>query len=283
MVHDEKHTTAQRVGAIVLGLLIMAAAVCGYLWTEAQRSGATTTLNEILSAYEDKSRESPSQDHPFAYVHGRAESEEDLVDQLFDIKVRGVFFERTVKRLTKQVTKPGVEGGRTIVTYDWVKGGEPPFTYLRIYPDSLRVAGSTVSSQLLDWRLEGEAIPCDDTRIKAVPAYRTQPLLCLSNGEFSNRAEEEAPEEGDIRITFSYLPLGEISILGKLSDGILYPIEDANETYLYLIEAGKRSPEELVRTAQSRIVTQQNTGRWICLGIFLLGLFFFTSPFRKAR
>ena len=176
-----------------------------------------------------------------------------------------------------------MEGGPKIVSYEWSLGGEHPLSHAVQTPSLLKVAGVAVSSQMLDWPIEGEVIRCGDERIGAIPEYKGQTLKCRSDGEFTNREEGKTYEEGDIRVSFTYYPLDEISLIGRLSDGVLYPVEDQSEKFLYLFESGKKSVEQLVESARARANKSDNIGWWYSFAIFLLGLFFFTALFRNRR
>ncbi|MEM7704975.1 MAG: TMEM43 family protein [Pseudomonadota bacterium] len=282
MTQEKQQKTWQKVAAMIYGLVFMSVAVWGFLWSERQRTGATTTLDEILESYIDRSAigSSTAKEYPYVYVRGKAESEELLVDDLFGLKLRALFLERRMERLERKVSRS--EGSRT-VSYEWVSFAEPPLTTYYTTPDPLEVSGVVLSRQLLDWRFEGERIRCDDERISNIPPFRGKALFCQSDGRLANWPEAESASEGDVRIAINYLPLGDVSALGRFSDGVLYPIEDKNQAYLYLIEPGTRTPEALVATARARVKKGGNIGRWSSIGVFLVGLFFFSGPFRHRQ
>lgn len=282
MVQEKQQTKLQKIGSMVYGSIFMAFAVWGFLWNERQRTGAATTLNEILESYVDRTviGSDTSRVYPYVYVYGQAESEEILVDDLFGLELRALFLERRIEQLVRKVSN--TDGNRT-VTYDWEMPAGPPFSIYYETPNPLEVSGLRLSEQILDRRLVGEQIRCDDQRIQTVPSLGDRPLFCRSDGMFSNKPEAESLVEGDIRLSLHYLPLEDVSVIGQLSEGVLYPIEDKNRRYLYLLEAGKKMPEELVATARSRVKKSGNIGLGFCVGIFLVGLFFFTAPFWRRQ
>lgn len=280
MKPNENKSLAQKIGSIALGLILIALAIWLYTWSKSQRDGASETLTDILGSYRDLSDggNSAVEDYPFAYLQGNVETQEELFDELFGLRVQGLFFRRTVLQLVRVVDER-TEGGRNIVSYEWSGGGEFPLISLRLQPVSVNLEGFTVSSQLLDWLTEGETIRCDDERFTQSQKFNEERLICRADGEFSNKGDDESYEEGDIRVSFSYLPLGPVSLIGKLAEGTLYAIEDVNETYLYLFEPGFKTPEELVDTMQTSTNNNMRISIWFSLGVFLLGLFLCLAPF----
>ena len=285
MYQDEGRTKSQTILSILIGLILVALAVWFHLSFDSSRDGSLGTLDEMLSALRipDHALENTGQgDVPdYVYLQGHAVAGAELTDEDFGIQLTGLFLERQVQELVREIVKR--PEGRPLTEFHWRERIQHPMTGYREQSKPVTLSGYLVSSSLVDYLEDGIPIPCDDRRITRIPEYKGEELVCRSDGTFHSQPEGTAEDVGDIRVTFAYLPPGTVSMIARHEGGELSLVADKEGTYLDLIKAGEYSPEELVQIAQGEWVDRASRAAWFSGIVLCLGLFLIVAPLWKKH
>lgn len=283
MHQDERQTKSQMILSILIGVILIAAAASFYLSHHRARGSSDETLSEILYSYRTVDRAdqiAPRGEPPdYVYIQGQVSSDDELIDEDFGIRLTGLYLERRVQELVREMVRR--PEGRPLVELHWRERTSLPMTSYRRQPEPVTLLGHRVSGRLIDYLEGGSAIACDDTRITRTPSYDGRELICRPDGTFYSKPEGAAEDVGDIRVTFSYMPLGVVSMIARREGSDLTLIADKDGTYLNLISAGEYRPEELVAKAQGENADRSSSVAWFSLAVSCLGLFLVIAPFWK--
>lgn len=277
----------------LVGPLLLIGAVILIFWNESHSVRVIKSLKEGAANVVEASDYDSENDGELVHVTGETASEQTLTDPKFGVTSPGIRLNRNVQvyawtEKESSSSSTSVSGSKTTkktYTYDkkWVsslpksshfkqpEGHENP-TELKYDSASFQADKVTLGSYTLDPELVGKidktkSVSLDESSLKLPEGAK------LSGDTIYIGADSDNPAVGDLRITETVVPTGNLSVVaGQAAEGLLTPSDtDAGEK-IALVESGTKSAEEMFANAQAA----NRTFTWVArLGGFLMLLFGF--------
>lgn len=268
------------IGGVVIGLLLILLGIVLLFWNEGRAVQTARSLAEgkgivvsVSSGAVDAANEGK-----LIHTSGGIATDETLADTGFGIEARGVRLERKAemyqwveKSETKTETKVG-GGEESVTTYsysrEWVDRPvnsdsfkqpdghrNPQMTYqgqdFQIARGAL--GAFTLDKPVLD-RISGEeALPVAADRIDAIKAAAgaTAKPLSVVDGRIFMGFNPSSPMVGDQRVSYTLVPLGDISVVGRQAGGGFAAYQTQAGDALLMVNRGIVPAEQMFADAES--------------------------------
>lgn len=269
----------QSVGGMVFGLVLILAMVVILFWNEGRAVQTARSLAEGAGLVVSVSSSSidPADEGKLVHVSGPVTTSGPVSDPKFGIGASGLSLVRRVEMyqwVEKSTTEKKVEfgGSETQVTkytyerqwsdsyQDSSKFNEPA-EHANPQPKYEREVIDVTSAKLDAWTLDGAVISKvggskpfpvaaeEQTRIQEKLGNSVQ--VHVIEGRIHIGLIPEKPGVGDYRISYEYVPLDAISVIGRQSEGgiAFYPTASGDE--LLLVQNDKVQAQEMFKSAAS--------------------------------
>ncbi|WP_439574522.1 TMEM43 family protein [Phreatobacter sp.] len=280
----------QSITGILVGLGLIAAVIAGIFWNEGRAIGTTRALNEGASVTVSvpSARVDPANEGRLIHMTGDLRGAM-LADDEFQVRAQGVRLVRKVemyqwKEEQRTETRSNAGGSQTRTT---------TYSYTRVWSDrpidssrfrqrdnhqnpAMAVTGRsrTADNAMLggfnaDSRVIGLFGSSDERKLELTPAQiapfaaRFAGRARINDGGVYVGFDPANPNIGDVRITYSLLPEGPVSVVGKQVGSGLQPYMATNGHQVFLGATGTKAAGELYSGAHeaNRILT------WILRGL----------------
>jgi hypothetical protein len=124
----------------------------------------------------------------------------------------------------------------------------PPYSSDDFIADDGRLGEFAVSESQI--RAAGGLAPIAEAAVP--PALRNDGWRGHGSTWFKGRGSLDSPDVGDLRISFTVLPEGTLSLVGQQQGKALVPWTSSRDTEVMLVERGAASAPEMFEAAQSR-------------------------------
>jgi hypothetical protein len=273
----------QRLGGafkgILAGLLVLVVGLVGLFWNEGRAVTTARSLAEgaglVMSVPAD--RIDQANEGRLIHLSGTVATDETLTDPGFAVSVEAVRLIRKVEmfqwietaRSESRTRTGGAEETVTTYTYarDWssrpVNSGSfqesrghenPPMTIegRTVQVEAASLGAFTLGGVVLN-RIGGtQTLGVDPAGLEeARTAYGGTMPLSVRDGRIHLGADPQSPQVGDYRISFEYVPLGGISVVGRQEGDSLAPYRTQAGNSLLLVSNGTLSADEMFTSAQS--------------------------------
>lgn len=316
-VSGDGETSTERVGflqrltqslaGILVGLVLAAATVYGLFWNEGRAIGTTRALNEgaTVAVTVPATRVDPANENRLVHLNGQLAAGAPLADRDFRVEARGLRLVRRVemyqwKEDQKTESRSNVGGSQTrttTTTYERVWSDRPIDSTRFRQRDghgnpAMPVAGRTETAS--DARIGQFRADRPVLDLFGRSAERSLPLgaeaMAPFVARFGQRArlvdgtvyvgdDPQAPRIGDLRISYSILPEGPVSVAGRQTGDGLSPYVARNGREVFLGETGTKAADVLFAHAHesNSLIT------WILRGaaflVMWIGWFLVLRPF----
>ena len=274
-------------------------------WNEGRAVARYTALSEGQSAAVSIQSDSIDQGHDQKIVHvvGDTTIAQPATDQQFGMSVDAIALERNVEMyqwVEKEESKTEKKLGgskETKTTYTYVKEWrnspvnsasfkqtsghenptELPFKNKASYGEGVKL-GAFDFGELKSY-VEGEK----EVIIETLPEQAKSLGFALVNGALYKSAQSTGsattPNIGDIRVTFSSIPTGTISVIAQQSGSKLVQARASDGSSITLVENGTHSLEALFAQAESENATFTWILRAVGFGLMAIGFMLILGPF----
>ncbi len=259
---------------ILVGLLVIGAAVYLLFWNEGRSVKRYTTLQQGSGVVVAASSEQvdPADEGKLVHLSGLAESDEILHDPVFRISTKALKLQRKVemyqwKESTSSEERKKLGGGtETVTTYTYQRTWDEflidsssfkkleghqnpagmPFRSERFQAETVFVGAFTLSPQQV--AKIGNAVPLLIDQKNPIPHGVGAKAKPSTNGLYigDNPAN---PQVGDVRINFSHVLATEISLVGQQTGTSFTPYQTGDGSIL-LLTTGIHSAAEMFTEAQ---------------------------------
>lgn len=258
-------------GGALIGLLLFVVAFPLLFWNEGRAVRRAQDLAHGKDSVVSVKADPPDPKHAGKLVHvaGSAKATKPVVDPTFGVGVQALRLGRTVemyqwKEVSSSSTKKKVGGSETKTTeYTYEKQwsathidsgrfqdpdghqnpGAMPYESATFAPKQVKLGGFVLATSFV------EELPADtkfDARAAKLPTGAVQ------NGGGVYIGDPSSAEIGDVRITFQIAPEGVLTVVGAQKSGSIVPYKDDEMSgTIELIERGKKSSEEMFKSAQA--------------------------------
>ena len=279
---------------LLVGIAIVASAIALTVWNERRTASASNLRSIILSdAVSVDSDQSPA---AFAgklvRVVGEAGAKGEVQDPATDLSLPMLRLDRIVETAQWQENKIITHGGRDL-TYELVwsptrinsnrfqDGGRAhPNLPLRLESESFLPAAPHVGAWRADFATWQSLVA---SRLDDVPAKlmaKRVGALTKSGGWWWS-ANSERPRSGDVRLRYAAVPVGPLTVIGRVANGVITAPVDRDGAPLPLSAVGDQSAAAIVGEVAASGAWQTWQARSVALAILLLGSCILLSGVRK--
>lgn len=293
----------QRIGDSIKGILVGIVLVAGsaglLFWNEGRAAKTAAALNEGAGLVRTVANNTVATGNEGKLIHvsGDTSAAEEVKDPDIGFSQKGLKLARKVemyqwKEKKESKTREKLGGGQeTVTTYryskDWsdkkVDSGNfrhqrghqnPAFpsTTSRQFSVTGAKLGSFKLSQSVIGRLgSGERVDVPDT-LKDAAIAKFGPKARVEGGTIYVGTNPGSPSVGDVRVTYTLLPLQAVSVVGKQTSGGFSPFTASNGRQILLATTGTKDAAAMFQTAQD-----ENT--MLTWGLRVLGIFLMFAGF----
>lgn len=257
---------------VLIGIVLIPLSCWLLFWNEGRAVTTARSLSEGAGAIVAASVEriDPANDGKLVYIAGPLRGAERLSDPRFPVQVQNaVRLIRTVEMYqwrenSRSETRTRMGGGQETVT---------TYTYDRVWSSTLYDSTRFRQSGHDNPRGMAESSNTVTAPQGNVGAYRLTPEQLQSFGRpvpaaidpnnpeiLRHRAtvrdntiflgNPDAPQVGNLRITFTYVPQGEVSIIGRQDGNQIGPYQTRAGDRIFMMEAGRVPSQEMFRHAE---------------------------------
>ncbi len=297
----------QSITGILIGLALVAATVWGIFWNEGRAIGTTRALNEGagLTVTVPPTRVDPANEGKLVHVSGDLRSGGRLTDADFQITTEAVRLVRKVemyqwKEDQRTETRSNAGGSQTrTTTYEYTRvwsdrpidssrfrrrdGHENPA--MPVTGRSQTAPNATIGAFRADGRVIGLFGGSAERRLEVTDAQlrpfqsRFGNQARLADGNVYVGYDAGSPAIGDIRISYTVLPEGPVTVVAKQVGPGFGPYQASNGRDVFLGETGTKAAQELYAHAHesNRILTW--VLRLVALIVMWIGFNLVLRPF----
>ncbi len=291
--------------SFLVGIVFFIAAFPVLWWNEGRAVRTEKSLHEgqgaVVSVPAD--RVDPANNQKLIHITAKATTGETLTDPDFLVAANAIKLRRRVemyqwKEEKKEETRKKLGGGtETVTTYSYVKtwddspidssnfkeAGEhqnpPAMAYQSrdLQAEHVTAGAFTLTPSLLGQMSDYEPLPVTEQNLATLPADAKSKLK-VSNNSFYLGPDPQAPQIGDVRVTFSAVTPAEVSIVSKQTGTSFEPYKAAAGMDIEMLKRGAFTAQQMFQSA-----LQANTiMTWIlrAVGFFVMfiGLAMFFRP-----
>jgi hypothetical protein len=287
----------QRVGnsfvGMLVGFVLVIASGFGIFWNETNSAETASALAEGEKAVISVEAQSvnPANEGKLIHLTGEPVTKAPLADAQLGVKAMGLKLVRRVemfqwKQDERTETRSKLGGGEEkITTYSytrvWKDGriesssfkqpnghANPPLAFSQrdMVASDARLGAFTVPQTLLSQLSAGDRFDLEAGNVAAGPG-QTPPRQIL-DGALYIGANPTDPHVGDLRISYTLVGNGPISLIAAQTGASLMPFQSKVGQSLYMIEVGQKGAAQMFKEAESanRVFT------WIIRGVALLAM-----------
>lgn len=267
------------VGAVVIGLVLIVAMVVLLFWNEGRAVTTARSLDEGAAAVVAVDAGSIDAAHEGKLIHisGPVTTDATPADPDFGIEAKGIRLVRSVemyqwKEESKSETEKKLGGGEeTVTTYTYSKtwddrpinsgdfkkpdGHSNPDMTIRgksFQVPEAKLGAFTLDQPVLDLMSNDEALTLRPDQIDAIrAAYSGSKPAKVVDGRIYLGYNATSPQIGDYRVTYSLVPVGTSSIVGKQTGSRLTGYQTVAGDELLMVDAGSVSAEKMFEEAKT--------------------------------
>lgn len=298
----------QAIVGVLMGLVFVVVSIGLLFWNEGRAirtaQGLTEGAGIVRSVSADKV--DPSNDGRLVHVSGMLSTAGPVADPDFAIRARGVRLERHVevyqwKEETHSESRTRLGGGEErTTTYKYVRTwsdksidsdrfreprGHTNPVMLYQSRDSLaagtRLGAFAVPNSLLHGFGEAKLLPATEAQVNALQ-NRVEKPVSLNDGVLYVGRDPSQPAIGDMRISFSEVPLQNASVVAAQSASGFAPFPTNTGTTVELISPGIVDAKVMFQHAQEENVTMTWVLRFIGVVFMLVGFTLVLRPLAVA-
>ena len=284
-------------GAILFGLVAVPLACWGLFVNEGRAVKTARALSEgqglVVSISPD--RVDPAMMGKLVHLSGDVRSAAGVADPLFGVQAKGIKLVRKVEMYQFVETESG-SGQDRKVTYtrewrdhyiDWrrfkVPQGHNHGDAMSVQPATFMATDARIGQVPLGGsvgRLSGQVpLAVSDAGLAKARTTTPRQVRLIEHGYYIG-LDPTRPNIADLRITYSYVPEGPATIVGRQASAGLEPYRASNGREILLASSGLKSPAEMFGKAQDDNATMT----WILRAVGLFGMFIaFSSLFAPVR
>ena len=297
----------QSVAGVLVGIVLVFIVIGVLFWNEGRAVVTAQSLGEGQSAVVgiDPGTVQPGNEGKLVHAQGEAVVADPLVDPLLGVEAAGIRLQRQVemvqwKESSKSETRTKLGGGEeTVTTYtyarDWADGPvdssdfhapaghenpEMPVASDSIQAPSASFGGFTLGEEVL-LQVSGDepvALTAEAReRVESALAGLGRPVT-VALGRIFVGDNANAPALGDLRISYTRVPAGPLSLIARQSgDGFTAFQTEAGDALL-LVDTGLVSSDKMFADAQSTNVVITWIVRLVGLVVLFIGFALVTRP-----
>ncbi|WMJ73698.1 TMEM43 family protein [Cytophagaceae bacterium ABcell3] len=285
---------------ILFGIVCVVGSVYLLWWNEGRAVKTAKTLEEGAGAVVSIDNDNVNPDHEGALVHltGKANTEEILEDNLFDVSVNGIKLRRNVemyqwveKRDSKSEKKLG-GSEETTTTYSYEKswasspvnsnnfkkteGHENPSEFK--YKATSRTASNVelgafkLSSGLVDQINAFKTLELESVDTTKVPNAKLSENVIFIGDDISN------PQVGDMKVSFQVVSPSDVSLIARQVSNSFEPYKAKAGGNVFMLSMGNVSAESMFDSAKSTNTTTTWLLRFVGLFIMYAGFGMVLKP-----
>jgi flagellar biogenesis protein FliO len=286
------------VGGFFIGLLLILGMVVLLFWNEGRAVTTAKALAEgastVVSIQPDAT--DPANDGKLVHVGGKVTTGSTPADPDFGISAPGLRLERSVemyqwKQDSKSETTTKLGGGEeTVTTYTYAKdwsdrpidssgfkqpsGHSNPSMEIRdrqYQVPQAQLGAFTLDKPVLDLVGGEERLSIAPNRLSAVQsAFQGTAKVSIVDGRIYLGRDPASPAVGDYRVSYSLVPAGDLSIVGKQAGTRFEPYATKAGRDLLMVDSGLVPAEKMFADA----VAENTMITWILRIVGLVVLFF---------
>jgi hypothetical protein len=280
--------------AMVIGFVLIPISVVLHGWNEYRTVHRTRGLAEarrLVSTIPHSHQLAQELDNRLVHLSGKADTEEILADDRFNVRQRAIHLRRTVEMYQwteKEIHQRGSQdNSRRTFEYERIWSSSPidstrfqdayghdnpgfPFESRTLTAEHAFVGVYQLNDFLKQSMNEWQAIPISqETLLETIDADQRENYLLRNSELFISRGppEPDRPRIGDLRILFSSVQPAEVSLVAQMRGNSFAPFKTSNGENIQKLYLGKLTAEEVM----DRLDTENTTIAWMLRmgGVFL--------------
>ena len=285
------------VGGVLIGLLLVIGMIVLLFWNEGRAVTTAKALAEgagvVVSIQPDAV--DPANDGKLVHVGGKVSTDSTPSDPDFGISAPGLRLERSVemyqwKQDSKSETTTKLGGGEeTVTTYTYSKdwsdrpidssdfkqpsGHSNPSMEIRdqrYQVPQATLGAFTLDQPVLDLVGGEERLAIKPGQLSAVqPAFQGTTKVGSADGRIYLGRNPASPAVGDYRVSYTVVPAGDLSIIGKQTSSRFEPYATKAGRDLLMVDSGLVPAEKMFAEA----VTENTILTWVLRAVGLVVMF----------
>ena len=277
---------------VLLGIIMIIVAIGLLWWNEGRAVRTAKGLKEGAAALVPVSADevNPKNEGKLVYLTGKANTDEVLEDTEFGVSVNALRLKREVEMFqwvekTEERKEKKLGGSEeTITTYNYVKEWtDYPVNSneFKIQEEHVNPPGFPIESyEKTAQNVNIEAYQLNENLVSSISGFKVYndfsklPENAEKQGDivFVGKGEYSSPQIGDVRISFSYVPVKDVSLIAKQSGNSFSPYRTSTGSSIALIESGIVSADDMFASAHA----ENNMWTWI---LRIVGFLLMTGGF----
>jgi len=268
---------------VIIGLVLVVVGVWALWWNEGRAVNTERSLTEgsklVLSV--PAATVSPANEGKLIHTSGQLVIAEPLTDPDFAITAPGVRLTRTAEMYqwvekSESETRNKLGGGtETVTTYtyskEWKSGREDSSSFqeaghdnpemtvegTEIKAPSGTLGGFTVGENVMDQLDDAQAVPITDAQLEDIQQAVGSGREVSVSANHINFGDPAKPNVGDMRISYTVVPAGPISVVGAQAGNSFAPYQTKAHDALLMVQRGTVAAAAMFKTAQdnNRVMT----------------------------
>lgn len=268
---------------VIVGLVLVVVGVWALWWNEGRAVNTERSLTEgsKLVVSVPAATVSPANEGKLIHTTGPLVIAEPLTDPDFAITAPGVRLTRNAEMYQwvekkEEETRNKLGGGtETVTTYtyskEWKAGREdssgfqeaghdnPEMTVegTEIKAPSGTLGGFTVGENVMDQLGDAQAVPITDAQLEDIQQAVGSGRQVSVSSNHINFGNPATPQVGDMRISYTVVPAGPISVIGAQTGNTFAPYQTKAHDALLMVQRGAVAAAAMFKTAQdnNRVMT----------------------------
>ncbi len=294
------------VGGVVIGVLLIVGMVFLLFWNEGRAVQTAKSLAEGSAAVVSVSADAvdPANEGKLVHVSGPVTTTAMPTDGDFGISQESVRLVRTAemyqwKESSKSETKTKIGGGEeTVTTYSYSKewdddaidsssfkqpsGHANPSMEITSrsfqIPDG-KLGAFTLHTPVIDKIYGGDNLPVPADQVDKIDAaYGGNQRVSVVDGRIFLGFNPTAPVIGDYRISYEYVPIGIISVIGQQIGALFSPYQTIAGDQLLMVDTGNVPADKMFADAISTNIMITWILRLVGLVLLILGFSMLLAP-----
>mgnify|MGYP003663118733 CR=1 FL=1 len=285
--------------AALIGIFLIPASVCLHAWNEYRTIHRTRGLQEaaeIVQSIPDPERVESKWDGTLVHLTGTAATDETLRDPIFGVEANGIKLHRNIE-MYQWDEDSDTDDGRTSYSYRKVwregridssqfehSGHENPqlhFDQWQQTAGTVMVGKYRISDALIQQKNDDQSVRIDVEAIKQnIDESDAAKLSAYETGLYYSQSGQSAsdPSIGDLKIRFSLVPNGPVSLMAGLSGNTFNAFHTSNGEPIERLYPGTLSAQQVIEKLKFENTLMAWGLRALGLILCLVGTMMIFSP-----
>ena len=266
------NVTKKSNGGLLIGLILIVVGIIVLWYNEGRTVKTMKTIGEAEQQYidVDSSKIDSANNGKLVATTGKLQiPNTGVADNSFGVQITGAKLKRTVEMYQWKETCRTDDNNNTRCTYDKVWDEEVinsnnfeninysnpnymPYESDTFYAQNVKVGSFNLDNELLSQLSTKSKINVSDNS-------NTQQMGLIANGNYYTDVQNDTPQIGDIRISFTYNDASNVSVLAVQNNNSFSKFTSSSGYSIYELQEGNLNGKEML----AQLTSENNSTKWI--------------------